>query len=283
MPAKKIASSDQQNMSQTIAAFDLGIKNLSYCVATLDVSGAIQAVPRWANLNLLADGADSQSQTRCPCLGPASFEDTVAGRLYCKKCAKKSAKPPLDLEDMTLKGLRAYAVSGCGVDATAAKKMKKPEVLAAIGQRRLLPYKAPKARGVTLQAILAGMEKCLDSELQWLAAADRILIENQPSEFAPHMKSVQMILFALVDHRLRAEHGWTGRIDFVHAKKKTAGADIAAGKENKKARKAAGIARVRAALTAAATATGVAAQLAWWSAQAKQDDLADALLMCLDA
>lgn len=272
-----------------LAAFDLGIKNLSYCVAEFDASGALVAVRRWANLNLLADGADSQSQTRCPqhvpcgqsfrlCGGPASFEDVVARCLYCKKCAKKSAKPALDCEDMTLKGLRAYASCGCGVDAAAAKKMKKPEVLAAIGQRRLLPYKPPKAKGVTLQAILAGMEKCLNSELGWLAQADRILIENQPSEFAPHMKSVQMILFALVDHRLRAEQAWTGTIDFVHAKKKTAGAEIAAGKENKKARKQAGIQRVRSVLTAVGSP-----QLAWWEAQAKQDDLADALLMCLDA
>lgn len=264
-----------------IAAFDLGIKNLSYCVATFDTSGGLTGVRRWANLNLLADGADSQSQTRCVCGGPASFEDCVAKRLYCKKCAKKSAKPTLDCEDMTLKGLRAYASSACGVDASAAKKMKKPDVLVAIGSHRLLPYKAPKAKGVSLQGILAGMEKALDAELGHLAAADRILIENQPSEFAPHMKSVQMILFALVDHRLRREHGWTGAVDFVHAKKKTAGAEIAAGKENKRARKAAGMERVRAALAA----VGVAAesQLAWWSAQAKKDDLADALLMCMDA
>ena len=275
-------------MSQTIAAFDLGIKNLSYCVATFDASGSLVAVRRWANLNLLADGADSQSQTRCAetvsshlCGGPASFEDVVTKRLYCKKCAKKCAKPVLDCEDMTLKGLRGFAVCGGGVAEAAAKKMKKPELLAAIGQRRLLPYKAPKAKGVSLQAILAGMEKALDAELVHLAAADRILIENQPSEFAPHMKSVQMILFALVDHRLRAERAWAGTIDFVHAKKKTAGAEIAAGKENKRARKAAGMERVRAALAA----VGVAAesQLAWWNSQAKKDDLADALLMCLDA
>jgi hypothetical protein len=92
------------------------------------------------------------------------------------------------------------------------------------------------------------------------------------------MKSVQMILFALVDHRLRRERGWSGAIDFVHAKKKTAGAEIAAGKENKRARKAAGMERVRDTLAAA----NAGAQLAWWETQAKKDDLADALLMCLD-
>jgi hypothetical protein len=264
---------------QTICAFDLGIKNLSYCVATFDVSGgALRQINRWANLNLLADGADSQSQTRCGCGGPASYSDVVASRLYCKKCAKKSAKPVLACEDMTLKGLRAHVVEIGAAEGAAAKKMKKPDVLTAIGTRRLLPYKPTKARGVSLQDILAGMEKALDVELVHMANAGRILIENQPSEFAPHMKSVQMILFALVDHRLRRERGWSGAIDFVHAKKKTAGAEIAAGKENKRARKAAGMERVRDTLAAA----NAGAQLAWWETQAKKDDLADALLMCLD-
>jgi len=264
-----------------IAAFDLGIKNLSYCVAEFDASNGLIAVRRWVNLNLLADGADSQSQTRCICSGPASYEDRMTNRLYCKKCAKKSAKPILEITDMKLKALRDFAVCGCALSEAVAKKLKKPDIEAVIATRRLMPYKAPKARGVTLQAILAGMEKCLDTELVYLAAAQRILIENQPSEFAPHMKSVQIMLFTLLDHRLRVEHGWYGTSEFVHAKKKTAGAAVAAGKENKRARKLAGIDRVRTALAAAGSATE--AQLAWWSSQAKKDDLADALLMCLDA
>lgn len=267
---------------QTIAAFDLGIKNLSYCVASFDASGSLVTIRRWANLNLLADGADSQAQTRCsilvgerPCGGPASWSD--GARLFCKKCAKKSAKPPLVLEDKTLKGLRAAAAT-LGIDA---KKLKKDEVTAALGAHRLLPYKAPKAKGVSLQAILAGMEACLDKELVHLATADRIRIENQPSEFAPHMKSVQMMLFVLVDHRLRREYSWKGTIEFANASVKTRGMkEAGTGKEAKRSRKLAGIAKVRETLTAAGIS--VAAHLDWWSAQAKQDDLADAFLMCLD-
>ena len=267
-------------MAETVAAFDLGIKNLSYCVATFGASGELIRIERWANLNLLADGAESQSLTRCVCGGPASYEDRGA-RLYCKRCAKKAAKPVLDCEDMTLKSLRAYASCGCGVDPAAAKAMKKPEILAAIGVRRLLPYKPPKAKGVSLQALLAGMEKALDAELPWLARASRLRIENQPSEFAPHMKSIQMILFALVDHRLRTEHAWAGTVEFVNASVKTRGTDAGTGKDAKRSRKAAGIARVKRILTEAGTAGE--AQLAWWSSQAKQDDLADAFLMCADA
>lgn len=267
---------------KTVAAFDLGIKNLSYCVASFDSSGSLLNIDRWANLNLLADGADSQSQTRCGCGGPASFQDLPIAKLLCKKCVKKSAKVPLACADMKLKSLRDICVCLCGLSAAAVKTMKKPALEAAIGARRLLPYKAPKAKGISLQTILVGMEKCLDTELSWLAKASRIRIENQPSEFAPHMKSIQIMLFALVDHRLRVEKGWTGTIEFANAGVKTRGTDAGVGKDAKRSRKLAGITKVTETLTAV-VGESVAAQLAWWQAQAKKDDLADAFLMCLDA
>jgi len=270
----------------TIAAFDLGIKNLSYCVADFDSSGGLVAVRRWANLNLLAGGAESQSQTRCgACSGPASWSG-AAGALWCKRCVNKGrggGLTPFELVKPTLAELRTWAAeraTALGIGSGEAKRMTKAALLAAVATIRLMPYKPAKAAGVSLQAILAGMETALDAELLHLVAAGRIRIENQPAEFAPHMKSVQMILFALLDHRLRREHGWTGTIDFVHAGVKTRGAGIAAGKENKKDRKAAGIARVAERLGALGAAG--AEHLAWWSAQAKQDDLADAFLMCCD-
>jgi hypothetical protein len=160
--------------------------------------------------------------------------------------------------------------------------MTKKDLEAKAAETRLMPYKAPKAKGVSLQAILVGMEKCLTAELalpNGLVKASRIRIENQPSEFAPHMKSIQIMLFTLLDHRLRAEHGWTGSIEFANASVKTRGTDAGTGKDAKRSRKLAAIAKVTNVLTAA----GCTANLTWWNAQAKQDDLADALLMCLDA
>jgi hypothetical protein len=273
---------------QTIAAFDLGIKNLSYCVATFDASGSLIEINRWANLNLLADGADSQSQTRCSaqlagriCGGPASYQDPPAKKLLCKKCAKKSAKPILELGGTKLSDWRIWASDGpLGLSVADAKKSSKAALAAKAAEIRLIPYKAPKAKGVSLQAILAGMETCLTAELGHLAAASRIRIENQPSEFAPHMKSIQIMLFTLIDHRLRTEKAWTGSIEFANAGIKTRGTDAGVGKDAKRSRKLAGIAKVAEVLGRCPAST---AQLAWWSAQAKQDDLADAFLMCLDA
>lgn len=265
---------------QTIAAFDLGIKNLSYCVATFDASGGLVEIKRWANLNLLADGAESQSQTRCGiliagrvCGGPASYQDRPLAKLFCKKCAKKSAKPVLELESTKLPDWRAWAP--LNLTSAEAKKLKKSELEDRAALIRLMPYKAPKAKGVSLQTILAGMETCMDAELQHLAAASRIRIENQPSEFAPHMKSIQIMLFTLIDHRLRREKAWTGTIEFANAGVKTRGTDAGTGKDAKRSRKLAAIAKVTAVL-------GPSEKLTWWQSQAKQDDLADAFLMCLD-
>lgn len=273
-----------------VAAFDLGIKNLSYCVARFDASGALVEILRWANLSLLAGGAEAQGQTRCSCGGPASWSSdataTAAAAIWCKRCVNKGrggGLTPFELTKPSLAELRTWATeraTALGIGSGEAKRMTKAALLAAAAKIRLMPYKPPKAAGVSLQAILAGMETALDAELVHLAAAERVRIENQPAEFAPHMKSVQMMLFALVDHRLRREHGWGGSIEFVHAGVKTRGAGIAAGKDTKRDRKAAGIARVGELLGGLGAAA--AGHLAWWSAQAKQDDLADALLMCCD-
>jgi len=90
------------------------------------------------------------------------------------------------------------------------------------------------------------------------------------------------MLFTLIDHRLRSEHDWSGSIEFANAGVKTRGCEAAGtGKDAKRSRKLAAIAKVAATLGSAAS-VATAAKLAWWSAQAKQDDLADAFLMCLD-
>ena len=266
---------------QTIASFDLGIKNLSYCVATFDASGTLQSINRWANLNLLAEGAESQSQTRCICGGPASWADRPAARIWCKKCVRKGAagpKPTLDISGTKLADWRAWAPTALGISDVEARRLSKATLEERAATIRLMPYKAPKAKGVSLQSLLAAMEVCLTAELPHLATAQRIRLENQPSEFAPHMKSIQIMLFVLIDHRLRREYGWAGSMEFVSASVKTRGTAAGVGKDAKRSRKLAGIQRVEGLLKAA----GSTDKLAWWSAQAKQDDLADALLMCVD-
>ena len=275
----------------TIAAFDLGIKNLSYCIASFDVSGTLTEIHRWTNMNLLAGGAESQTQTRCSCGGPASFCNGSASgtTLLCKKCAKRSSatKPVLDFATLTtrtngkpvLAEWRVFAVSHLGVSEPVAKKLKKTDIEALAATKFLMPYKAPKVKNFSLQQLLAGMETCLTTEIPHIVAAGTTLIriENQPSDFAPHMKSVQIMLFTLLDHRIRCETpgGWSGKIEFANASVKTRGTDATVGKDGKRSRKLAAIEKVY-------TILKETPHRIWWQAQAKQDDLADAFLMCLD-
>jgi hypothetical protein len=73
-------------------------------------------------------------------------------------------------------------------------------------------------------------------------------------------------------------------MEFVNASVKTKGTDAGVGKDAKRSRKVAGIQKVTETLTKAGTASAATAEkLAWWQGQVKQDDLADAFLMCLDA
>ena len=69
-----------------ILAFDMGIRNLAYCVCTNDVSGAF-VIEDWDNYDLLA-GSDSQTASRCACGGPPSWV-SAEGRFYVKSASRK--------------------------------------------------------------------------------------------------------------------------------------------------------------------------------------------------
>jgi hypothetical protein len=69
------------------------------------------------------------------------------------------------------------------------------------------------------------MDTWLTSMLPTFSRADLIRLENQPVMKGPTMKSIQIMLFTLLGHRLEKEFGWRGEIVFVHAGVKTRGKD----------------------------------------------------------
>lgn len=252
-------------MSMLILSFDLGIRNLAYCLS--DCSGSIEA---WDNYDLLA-GSDSQTASRCPCGGPPSYTD-ISGLLLCKKCVKSKKLAILPLKTITIKTLKDLAKK----EGWPLCKSKE-EYLKIAKSNYLMPYKKPKGTMKTdLAKLLDAINLFLDSRLDLFAKCSYVRIENQPVFDNPTMKSVQIILFSLLIHRLKKEKGWSGLSSFVHASKKTEEekeAVIAAG-DNYKARK------------------GVAEQMVlkklgegkwrdFFLSKAKRSDLADCFLMCL--
>jgi len=218
----------------TVLAFDLGIKNLAYALVHQDISGNV--IRAWNNIDLMAGGESSETSRRCKgCNGPAAWK-SVEG-LWCRGCAtgirrKKTAtcRPThtilVGAEGGVLPKLPALRKLCTGLENH--KKAARDTVLAWLGDRFILPWKAPKARNPSMTEIRRAISSWLTSMLPTFASASLIRLENQPVLKGPTMKSIQMILFTLLGERLEREHAWTGQIQFVHAGRKTAKLEVEA-------------------------------------------------------
>jgi hypothetical protein len=207
--------------SPTILGFDMGIRNLAYCL--IRHSGTDRTILAWDNIDLLAGGESAQTAKQCAaCTSPACWINKD-GVKWCKGCVagqpRKRAFTPKPSHPwvpctLTVKPLRLLAAAAGVADA---KKAKKETLLEWASLHYLLPWKPVKAASASLTDIRKAMDTWLTPMLPTFAQATLIRLENQPVMKGPTMKSVQIILFTLLGHRLEAEHGWTGSIDFVHA------------------------------------------------------------------
>jgi len=199
-----------------ILSFDMGIRNLAFCL--LDVSGGNYNIISWDNHDLLT-GTDAQSSTRCQCGGPASWVHTN-GILICKKCVKKeSLKCVPKGVTLNLPGLKELSKQE---NWNLPAKSKKDDYMNELKTRYLLPFKKEKISSkINLLTILDAINSFIDIHIANFSKADIIRIENQPVFDNPTMKSVQIILFTLLAHRLKKEQSWANNICFVHASKKT--------------------------------------------------------------
>jgi hypothetical protein len=284
-------------VKQIHLGFDMGIRNLAYCLMEHTEDATATATPAfrvlaWDNIDLLEGGTSAQDAKRCVgCKGVAKWIGTADGKKWCGACAtqtrvkksatEKPALPPLPCA-LTAKTLRSLEA--------APKKGKKEELIVWAQGRYLMPWKPSHAMDASLQTIRAAMDRWLDSVLPTFASASLIRLENQPVMKGPTMKSVQIILFTLLSHRLEREHGWRGSIEFVHAGTKskphaavavavagagdsadTTAADSRAYRDRKKNAED----DVRAILTAATDSEW----LRFFDGRSKKSDLADAFLM----
>jgi hypothetical protein len=282
-------------MSTSIqVGFDMGIRNLAYCVIEHNMDRWM--VKAWDNVDLLEDGKSAQDAKKCGACGAAA-KWQGEGLKWCNSCAtgvrrKKSViqiptLPTLPSSASAVKGMRTLAVEKGMPDG---KKAKKDQLLDWLRTYYLMPWKPEKAGNVSLQVILRKMNTWLNSVLPTFASASLIRLENQPVMKGPTMKSVQIILFTLLTHRLENEHGWRGSIEFVHAGVKTRGAVPAPAPapttapaapitdgEAYKQRKQTAESEVERLLTE--HGSGVAPWLAFFKGRTKKSDLADAFLM----
>jgi hypothetical protein len=281
---------------QVHLGFDMGIRNLAYCLIRHEVDKSWNILS-WDNIDLLEGGVSSQAAKKCIACGACACWIGKDGKKWCKGCATQTRVRKIAREKPTLPtipcavsavALRALAVE-CGVDA--AKKMKKDALVGWATEHYLMPWKPAKAMDSSLGDILRAMDRWLDSMLSVFSSASLIRLENQPVMKGPTMKSVQMILYTLLSHRLMREYAWNGRIEFVHAGTKTRSeptvgtidiSGVATSVEDGKAyraRKAFAEEETVKKLTERGTTVG--SWLTYFQGKSKKSDLADAFLMAL--
>lgn len=265
---------------KTILAFDIGIRNLAWCVMKkTDVSGAPVQVLGWENYDLLEGQAASKpiKGTCSGCSASASYESETA--LYCVRHCPMNKPALRDLSGTLMKKLPGAK----GIkELLVAKGVAKPP-----NSKELLVKKIREFH--CLPIVKAKLKKAVDTELTILHDAIRkfilqrkelfsvneILLENQPALKNPTMKSVQILLFATLRDLLQP----APPLRLVHAKMKVKGKET--GDAGYKDRKEGGEERVKKWLDDSRVATS-AKWRAYLASNAKKNDLTDAFCMCLD-
>jgi hypothetical protein len=248
----------------TVLAFDIGIKNLAYCVYDTSANQIIAL----ENVNLIPSAAAIICHL---CAKPinATYESALGPT--CKRHIPKT-HPILVAKD--IKALK---------DAAKAKGLKhtglKAELVTTVQTAYSLPLvkvKEPKAAAQSLESLHDALRAFAHRKWDLFKTCDAALLENQPAFKNPHMKSVQVLLFATL-RELFVAAGQPVQFRLVHAKKKVEGAE--AGDAGYAERKRGSEERVEALF---ATVNATEAIRTMWQGAKKKSDMADAVCMCVD-
>jgi len=250
-----------------ILAFDIGIKNLAFCILE---GTAIKALE---NVNLLPP-VEPVPCSSCTLRASYRVQDAV----YCKRHIPKTHTI---LPELTKKKLPVHAIlkelvkTHCGEEGKTKEKC-----LDALSKKFAFAFEQPKqanASHVSLETIHDALRAFVQASWPQFAECTHVLLENQPAFKNPHMKSVQVLLFATLREQF-LQHYQTPSYHFIHAKKKVQ--DAAAGDAGYTERKNKSESRVKQLFESGSVVNPVLYEK--WSAATKKSDMADALCMAVD-
>lgn len=261
---------------QRILAFDIGIRNLAWCLME---SGAKPRILGWQNYDLLTGTGAEQPKTKLTCsrcsVAAAFTNPTEPGPTCLRHCP--ATHPPLkDLSGAVYRRLPPLKTLRLLTPAT--KSATKAKLLTALGVSNSLPIekiKVKKAMDTELTTLHESIRTFIAANLESFRQATHICLENQPVLKNPTMKSVQILLFATLRDMLQPS---PPPLKLVHAGKKVQ--VEATGDAGYKSRKDASEAKVIQLLSGQKMEAGV--WLAYFKGHSKKSDLADAFCMCCD-
>lgn len=264
---------------KTILAFDIGIRNLAWCL--LQDQAAKPQILGWQNYDLLTgQGAEAKpKKTSCiRCSHAGIFENPVDAGPTCLKHCPASHPVFKDLSGTVFRKIpdmktlrRAAPTVRAGNKAAFVAELKKTLSLPVV-----VP-KMRKALEVELTTIHDAIRTFVSANLETFRQATHILLENQPVLKNPTMKTVQILLFATLRDLLQPG---PPPLRLVHAGKKIQVAET--GDAGYKSRKDASEAKVVQLLEKSSTAEA-STWLTKFKGHQKKSDLADAFCMCWDA
>ena len=256
-------------MSHTkVLAFDIGIKNLAFCILENNI------IHKLENVNILP----AIEKTLCSsCKAAASF--TAGPNHYCKRHIPKSYKIINKMPKIA--ELKSIATTQ-GIET---RRKTKADLLLTLSSTHAFPYTQPKeakASTQSLEQLHDALRRFITTFWTDFSQATNVLLENQPAFKNPHMKSVQVLLFAALRERFLQHMPTTNvpKFQLVHAKKKVK--DAEAGDAGYAERKSKSEQRVQTLLDEKTIAPLDDSTLANWNKNKKKSDMADAVCMCYD-
>lgn len=273
---------------QKILSFDIGIKNLAWCILT--VSGEIFTINGWSNYNLVTgtETEDKELQAAMKCSSCKAQAKYMFGtQKFCGRHYPADKSPPKDASGNIysklppLPILKALSIQ----NGLEWKNKKKDDLVTQLATKICLPilkHKLKHDKAMDMTDLHDSLRKFIETQLvPHLHSITEVRIENQPVMKNPIMKTVQMMLYATLRDTFYSKYPTQKPPQFrlVHAKVKVQGAEK--GDAGYKARKEGSEARVLETLRKNKV-TLTQQWLDYFQGHKKRSDLADAFCMCLD-
>jgi hypothetical protein len=257
------------NIYKKIVAFDIGIKNLAFCILEND-----KDVLALENCNIL----EPVEQVNCSkCTVKASYK--VDDNVFCKRHIPKTHTILKELDSRKLpviKTLKELILTHNCENLGSTKD----KCLESLAKKFVFPFEQPKqenASKVSLELIHDSLRKFVQEKWSIFSNCTHVLLENQPAFKNPHMKSVQVLLFATLREQF-LENQQTPEYYFIHAKKKVT--DAKKGDEGYTERKNKSEERLKILFDNNTVNNNIIYEE--WKKAKKKSDMADALCMCVD-
>jgi len=276
-------------MSKTILSFDIGIKNLAWCVTQQQQTGEVFQILGWGNYNLLeereTEGPASKGALCASCAAKAKYISQKG--LSCGKHIPQTHPILKDLSGVALMKIPGAPVLKNLLQAKAVKPLPKGKDVMVEKLKEFYSIPAPKikvphAAAIDISKIHDSLRNFVTNQLaSFYGQLTEVRLENQPVLKNPVMKTIQILLFATLRDSIIESKKVTQVPTFklVHAGMKVKGA--VTGDKGYKARKDGSEAR-----TLEVLGGGKFLKAAEWKtffqAHKKRSDLADAFCMCLD-